>query len=288
MPARNRPFTRLQLSGGRSLGLGPKTLVMGVLNVTPDSFSDGGRFLDPGRAVAHGLALLAEGADLLDLGAESTRPGSAPVSIPVEWRRLEPVLRRLRAQTDRPISIDTTKAEVARRALDHGADLINDTSGLTEEPELADWVARAGAGLILMHRLGPPAVMQRAPRYRDLFGDIIRCLRRGLSRARRRGVRRTSLIADPGIGFGKTVRHNLELLANLQRLRVLNVPLLVGASRKSFIGKLTGQEVDQRLEGSLAAATAAALAGAAIVRVHDVAATVRALAVADAIRQHRR
>jgi dihydropteroate synthase len=260
---------------------------MGVVNVTPDSFSDGGRYLDPAAAVNHALALAAEGADILDLGGESTRPGSQPASVEVEWRRIEPVLRRLRTATSVPLSVDTTKSAVARRALDLGADLINDTSGLTEQPELAEAVARAGAALIVMHRRGRPATMQRAPRYRDLFGEISHFLRRALNLARRSGVRPTSLVADPGIGFGKTVRHNLELLANLQRLRSLGVPLMVGASRKTFIGKLTGMKVDQRLEGSLAAATAAALAGAAIVRVHDVGATVRALAVADAIRFYR-
>jgi dihydropteroate synthase len=277
----------LDLRRGRRLGLGRRTLVMGVVNVTPDSFSDGGRFLDPGAAVEHALALAGEGADLLDLGGESTRPGSMPVSSEVEWRRIGPVLRRLREATRVPISVDTTKASVARRALDFGADLINDTSGLSDATEIADLVAAAGAALIVMHRRGRPATMQRAPRYRDLFGEINGFLRRALALARRRGVRPTSLVADPGIGFGKTVRHNLELVAHLRRFRRLKVPLLIGASRKSFIGKLTGMEPERRLEGSLAAATAAALAGAAIVRVHDVGATVRALAVADAIKARR-
>jgi dihydropteroate synthase len=262
----------------------PRTLLMGIVNVTPDSFSDGGRFLDPEAAGRHALALAAAGADIVDLGAESTRPGSRTVSAAEERDRLGPVLEALLATPPCPISVDTTKPEVAEAALALGAHMVNDVSGLAAGPGLAEVCARYGAGLCLVHMRGTPATMQDAPRYDDLLGEIRGRLAAAVATAEAAGVAPASICVDPGIGFGKTVAHNLTLLKRLDALAPLGKPILVGPSRKSFIGALLGLPADERLEGTLAACVQATLAGAHILRVHDVAAVRRAVRVAEAIR----
>ncbi len=289
-----RPLPRpaaggLDLPGGRRLAWAPRPLVMGVLNITPDSFSDGGRYLDPARALAHAERMVAEGAELLDLGAESTRPGGGVYGagareLPVdeELDRLLPVLEPLRRATALPLSVDTRKATVARAALAAGADLINDVSALGD-PEMAAVVAAAACPLVLMHSRGKLASMQRNIRFRDVVAEVCQELARTVEAATAAGLARHRLLVDPGIGFGKAGRQNLLLLAHLDRLD-LGLPLVVGASRKSFLGQLSGAPAAERLPGSLAAAAWAACHGAAIVRVHDVAETRQFLGVWQAIR----
>ena len=259
---------------------------MGVLNVTPDSFSDGGRFVDPGDAVAHGLQLVAEGAALVDVGAESTRPGAASVSVDEELERVEPVLEGLRGVA---VSIDTSKAEVARRALEVGAVLVNDVTALRGDPAMAEVVASGDAFLCLMHMQGEPRTMQVAPHYDDVVGDVLAFLEERLAFAVERGIAEERICIDPGIGFGKTPDQNLELLRRLDELLVLGRPVLVGVSRKSTLGKVVGDPT--ATTGSVAASVAAAIAayarGASIVRAHDVRETVEALAVAVAVERGR-
>lgn len=268
---------------GRILETGGRTLVMGVLNVTPDSFSDGGRFLDPDVAVARGLTMLAEGADLLDVGGESSRPGAAPVDPAVESARVTPVIRALRAASGAPISVDTRRACVARAALDAGADIVNDISALGD-PEMADVVRRAGAGLVLMHMRGEPATMQDAPVYADVVAEVAEFLRARLDRAVAAGLVPEAVALDPGIGFGKTFEHNLTLMAGLPRLAAIGRPVLVGVSRKSVVGGLTGRGGGDRMAGSLGLAAYLALRGAAVLRVHDVKETCDIVRVADRMR----
>jgi dihydropteroate synthase len=256
---------------------GERPAVMGIVNVTPDSFSDGGRYLDPEMATAHGLALVAAGADVLDVGGESTRPGAEPVSEAEELRRVLPVVERLAAAAGIPVSIDTRKAAVAAAALDAGASIVNDVAA-GSDPGMFDVVARAGAGLVVMHMRGEPSTMQEAPHYDDLVAEVGDFLVERLERARAAGIDNGSLCADPGIGFGKTAAHNLALLARLSELvgRV-EVPVLVGPSRKSFIAKVLGDDVAARDDGTLATTVWSVDHGARIVRVHDVAVTVDAL-----------
>jgi dihydropteroate synthase len=288
MPA--RALYRLAC-GGRVLDLGRRTCVMGVLNVTPDSFSDGGRFFDPSAAVAQGERMAAAGADVIDVGGESTRPFSDPVPAEEEIRRVVPVVAELARRVDVPISIDTTKAEVARRALAAGAAMVNDISGLELDPDLARAAADFGALLVLMHMRGEPRTMQVDPRYDDLVGEIREHLSRAAERAERMGVERSRLVVDPGLGFGKTAAHNLELIRRLPEFAVLELPLLVGPSRKSFIRRLVKppdvKDIPADLPvvetGTQAAVAAAVIGGAHIVRVHDVAATVATVKVVDAI-----
>jgi dihydropteroate synthase len=288
MPA--RALYRLAC-GGRVLDLGRRTCVMGVLNVTPDSFSDGGRFFDPSAAVAQGERMAAAGADVIDVGGESTRPFSDPVPAEEEIRRVVPVVAELARRVDVPISIDTTKAEVARRALAAGAAMVNDISGLELDPDLARAAADFGALLVLMHMRGEPRTMQVDPRYDDLVGEIREHLSRAAERAQRMGVERSRLVVDPGLGFGKTAAHNLELIRRLPEFAVLELPLLVGPSRKSFIRRLVKppevKDIPADLPvvetGTQAAVAAAVIGGAHIVRVHDVAATVATVKVIDAI-----
>ena len=256
---------------------------MGILNVTPDSFYDGGRHATVVAAVAHGRALLAEGADLLDVGGESTRPGAEPISADEECRRVVPVVTALRAETDVPLSVDTTKAAVAAAALAAGADVVNDVSAGRDDPAMLSLVATEGAAIVLMHRQGTPATMQAAPTYGDVVAEVTAFLAERLAAARAAGIDGARVLVDPGLGFGKRLEHNLALLAHLDRLVALGVPVLVGASRKSFLGMVTGAAVEARLVPSVAAAVLAAVAGARAVRVHDVAATRQALAVADAV-----
>ncbi len=283
------PTWRLELPRGRVLELGWPPRVMGVLNLTPDSFSDGGRWLDPERAIDRGLEMIAEGADILDLGAESTRPGggvygrgATSVSATEQLARLLPVLERLRSETDLPISIDTRSGEVADTTLAAGADLINDVSAVSEE-RLARAVAATGCPLVLMHSRGDLATMQSEIHYEDLLAEVVADLGQAIARSLSLGVDRRQLIVDPGIGFGKTQAQNLELLANLDHLAGLDRPILVGASRKSFISKVIEAAPDHRLGGSLAALAWAAARHCALVRVHDVAASVQFLAVWQAI-----
>lgn len=264
--------------------MGPRPWVMGVVNVTPDSFSDGGRFLDPDRAVAHGRALVAEGADVLDVGGESTRPGADPVDAAAERARAEPVIRALAAAVAVPLSIDTAKASVAAAACAAGATIINDVTAGTGDPALLDVAADTGAALVLMHMQGTPRTMQRAPRYDDVVDDVRAFLEARAEAARHAGVRDAQLVVDPGLGFGKTLAHNLALCRRLPELAALGRPVLLGPSRKSFLGTLLDRPVGERLEGTLAACVAGVLAGAAMVRVHDVAPVVRAVRVAAAIR----
>ncbi|WP_242338041.1 dihydropteroate synthase [Anaeromyxobacter sp. SG66] len=269
---------------GARLFDGPGPYLMGIVNATPDSFSDGGRFLDPDLAVAHAFRLAEEGADLVDLGGESTRPGAPPVPANEELRRVVPVVAALRARGFAlPISVDTTKATVARAALEAGADLVNDVSGLAD-PALARVVAEAGVPVVLMHTRGTPADMQSRARYGDVAAEVRAELALVLRRAEAAGVDPEHTILDPGIGFAKTPEHNLELLARVGELRALGRPLLVGPSRKSFIGKAAGAPVEDRLPGTLAAVTAAVLAGVEWLRVHDVAPARQAARVAAAIR----
>jgi dihydropteroate synthase len=261
-----------------------RTVIMGILNVTPDSFYDGGRRPDPGRAVADGVALAEAGAEIIDVGGESTRPGARPVSAEEELERVLPVVRGLRSAGSTPISIDTYKAKVARLALEAGADIVNDISALRFDPEMAGLVARERVPLILMHMQGTPRTMQMEPRYDDVVGEVRDFLIAQVGRAAEAGIELENIIIDPGIGFGKTLQHNLTLLRHLSSFTSLGQPLLVGASRKTFIGKILNLDADDRLEGSLAVAVAAVMAGANIIRVHDVKETQRAIRVVDAIR----
>jgi dihydropteroate synthase len=270
--------------GKRVLHWGDRTLVMGVVNVTPDSFSDGGRFLDPEDAVSHGLRLAEEGAYVLDVGGESTRPGSETVPATEELDRVVPVIKRLAAEVDVPVSVDTRKAEVAAAALAAGAVAVNDvTAG--RDPEMFGVVQEAAAGLVLMHMLGEPKTMQREPRYDDVVGDIHGFLAERLEAAVHAGIDRDRLAVDPGLGFGKTYEHNLRLMREIDAFFDLGVPVVVGPSRKSFIGTALGDlPVDQRLEGTAGAVAYVAARGAHVIRVHDVEPMVRLLRVVDAIR----
>jgi dihydropteroate synthase len=254
---------------GQRLGL-DRPLLMGIVNVTPDSFFDGGQFDDPQRAVAHAVRLVEEGADLLDLGAESTRPGAVPVSEQEERRRLIPVVTAVAKAVSVPISVDTSKAEVARAALDAGAVMINDVTALRGDRAMVDVVAETGAGLVLMHMQGTPETMQRAPHYDDVVGEVARFLAERARFAMDHGVPQDRIVLDPGIGFGKTLYHNLDLLANLHTFVQLGFPLLVGPSRKGFIGQLTQQSVEARAWGTAGVVALAVQQGANMLRVHDV------------------
>jgi dihydropteroate synthase len=258
-----------------------RPLVMGVVNITPDSFSDGGRFLDPRQAVAHAHRLIEEGADILDLGGESTRPGAQPVSVEEELGRVLPVIRALR-DAPVPIAVDTLKPEVMRAAIAEGASIVNDINALRSAGAL-EAVAASQAGVCLMHMKGEPRTMQAAPHYDDVVGEVQAFLRDRVQAAMAAGIECARIAIDPGFGFGKTVEHNLELLRRLSELAELGVPVLVGLSRKSTLGAITGRPAVDRLAASLAAALLAVQRGARIVRVHDVAATHDALAVLAAI-----
>jgi dihydropteroate synthase len=264
----------------RELKLGERTLIMGVLNVTPDSFSDGGRFLDPDRAFARAIEIEEQGADIIDVGAESTRPGATPVSAAEEIRRLIPVLKRLRGKLAVPISVDTYKAEVAELAMAHGAEIINDPTGLTFEPHLAKVAVQHDAGLVVNHMRGRPETWAKLPPLRDVMGTIERELEATVNRARHAGVDRTRIVIDPGIGFGKRKEQNSEILARLGKLARLELPVLVGPSRKSF---LTQQTEEQTRFATAAAVTVSVLAGAHIVRVHDIAEMRAAVEIADEV-----
>ena len=268
---------------GKALTLGDRTHVMGILNVTPDSFSDGGCYLDVQRAIAHTQLMVDEGATLVDVGGESSRPGASPVSVDEELARVLPVIRAIVDSVDVLISVDTYKAEVARQALEAGAHLINDITALRADAAMASVVARMKAGLILMHIKGTPRTMQQAPHYDDVVSEVRASLQESVRIAEEQGVAAERIIIDPGIGFGKTAEHNLELLKRLAEFRSLNKPLLIGTSRKSFIGTVLGLPVNARVEGTAATVCWAIAHGADIVRVHDVKANVRAALMTDAL-----
>jgi dihydropteroate synthase len=256
---------------------------MGIVNVTPDSFSDGGRYLETSSAIAHGLDLACEGAAILDVGGESTRPGAEAVPSDEECRRVIPVVEGLvAAAVNARISVDTSKTEVAERALAAGATIVNDVTALREAPRIAELVAQTGADLCLMHMVGTPRTMQQDPHYEDVVSEVKRFLEERMAFAISQGVAEEQILLDPGLGFGKTVAHNLELIRRLPELAALGRPVLVGASRKSFLGRITGREVDDRLAATIAANVLAYERGATIFRVHDVAPLLDALAVAAA------
>lgn len=284
------------IAGGRRIPIGERTLVMGVLNVTPDSFSDGGEFFSLESALAHAEQMIAEGADIIDIGGESTRPGGAAiVSAEEELQRVLPVIEQLAKRSDVPISVDTTKALVARAALDAGAAIVNDVSALRFDVHLADEVAKSGAGLVLMHSRGSPGAMHRLPPVTDIIEEVTSSLSSSVAMAEQRGVKPGSIVIDPGIGFGKSQEQNIELIAKLDQIVAAfpDFPLLIGTSRKSFLGRLLADDngnpapSDARLQGTMAAVTAAILCGAHIVRVHDVKAAVETVHVAEAIRDAR-
>ena len=268
----------------RELLLGEKTLVMGVLNVTPDSFSDGNRYYDRQRAVDRGLQMAEQGADIIDIGGESTRPGAQKVSLKEELARVIPVVEQLAAKLAIPLSVDTTKAEVAQKALAAGAEIINDISALAGDRKMASVIRKASAAVVLMHMRGTPADMQQGDlRYEDLTGEIIAFLSGAVQKALAAGISRERLVVDPGIGFGKTYEDNCTILNKLREFRTLGLPLLVGTSRKAFIGSVTGDAADQRMEGTAATVAAAVMNGCHIVRVHDVAAMKKVADMTDAI-----
>ena len=271
-----------QLRCGERTLLLERPLVMGVVNLTPDSFSDGGRYLEPAQALERALTLDAEGAAILDLGGESTRPGAAPVTEQEEIRRVLPVLERLRPRTRAILSIDTSKPEVMRAAAAAGVDLINDVYAL-RAPGALEAAAASGCAVCLMHMQGEPRTMQHAPHYDDVVGEVRAFLAERVSACRAAGIADARIVLDPGFGFGKTLEHNLTLLRRLAALRIEGLPLLAGLSRKSLIGTLTGKPSEARVHGSVAAALIAAQNGARILRVHDVAATVDALKVLTAV-----
>jgi dihydropteroate synthase len=282
-----RKIFHLKLRCGK-LTLGKRTLVMGVLNVTPDSFSDGGKFFDAQRAVQHALAIESDGADIVDVGAESTRPGSEEISAAEELSRLLPVLEGLRGKLKIPISVDTQKATVAEMALDAGAEIVNDISGLRTDPELARVATRHGAALILMHMRGTPRTMQRGPFARDVTRDVVNGLRQSITTAKKWGVPRSQIVIDPGIGFGKNYAQNYELLAKLPDLAKLGYPLMVGTSRKGFLGATLAKNgkpapAEERIWGTAATVAASILNGAHLVRVHDVAEMKQIALVTDAL-----
>jgi dihydropteroate synthase len=267
-----------QLPSG-TLTIADRPLVMGIVNVTPDSFSDGGRFATADKAIAHGLELARQGADLLDIGGESTRPGATPVNLQEELRRVLPVVRALARKCTVPISVDTSKAEVARRCLEAGAQIVNDVTALGDA-DMPALVQDFGAGVILMHMQGTPATMQQAPHYDNVVGELLRFFRQCFKRCDRAGIARQCIAIDPGIGFGKTLEHNLEILARLADFRRLQRPLCLGVSRKRFISTILDRTAEDRLAGSLATVSYAIAQGAVqIARVHDVRATVEAVTV---------
>jgi len=278
-----RPVYHLRLRS-RDWTLGQRTFLMGIVNVTPDSFSDGGQWATRDAAVAHAMALVEAGADILDIGGESTRPFSDPVSRDEELRRVLPVIEEVRSRTDIPISIDTTKAEVAYRALRAGADILNDVSALRFDPEMGAVAAETRVPVILMHMLGTPKTMQESPRYAALLSEIIRFLEERIEAAVAAGIDRSQILVDPGIGFGKTVTHNLRLIRDLDALAVLERPIVLGASRKRFIGTILDAPVHNREWGTAIANAFGIAAGAHIVRVHDVTVHRQAAVMADALR----
>lgn len=288
LPVRHSPPIRRRLScaHGRHVVFGSQPLIMGILNVTPDSFSDGGRYVTTEAACERGLQMAAEGADVIDIGGESTRPRAQAVSLAEELRRVLPVIRQLARQVRVPISVDTSKADVAERALDAGACLVNDVTALRGDGRMGTVVARSRAAVILMHMRGTPQTMQRQPRYHDVVQQVLAFLRQAAAQALAWGIARERLCLDPGLGFGKTARHNLQLLGALDRLMALGFPVVIGPSRKSFIGTVLQVDIPDRLAGTLACVAHAAADGVHMVRVHDVQATRQFLSMLEAIHPH--
>ena len=273
---------------GRDFLLGQRTWITGILNVTPDSFSDGGLYLDKNKAVKRGLELAEEGADIIDIGGESTRPGSNSISTVEELKRIIPVLSDLREKTDALISVDTTKSEVARAALDHGADIINDISALRFDPQMTPFAVNRDVPVVLMHMKGTPKTMQANPSYEDLLAEVKSFFKERLETAKTLGIKREKIIIDPGIGFGKRHNDNLLLIKNLQALEEFERPIMIGISRKSFIGKILNLPVLERIEGTIASAVLSIIHGAHILRVHDITPIKRAVLVAEAIMEENR
>lgn len=272
--------------GGRVLPLADRVHIMGVLNVTPDSFSDGGRYVDPDAAVAHALSMVEQGADVLDIGAESSQPGAVPIDEEEERRRLISVVRAVCRRTTVPVSVDTTKASIAQEALDVGAALINDISALRFDARMGDVVAKSGAGLILMHMQGTPQTMQRAAQYTEVVEEVRQFLKARLEAAREAGIQAERILLDPGIGFGKNCQHNVVLLDRLDAFHTLGRPLVIGVSRKAFIGKILGRPVGERLMGTAGAVAVAVMKGARMVRVHDVAPIRDVVKMVESIHNH--
>ena len=269
---------------GSSLPIAERTHVMGILNVTPDSFSDGGSWTDTEIAIKHALTMIDEGADIIDVGGESTRPGADPVDAEIEIARVVPVIEGISATSDIPISIDTSKSEVARAAIEAGAAIVNDVTALGADVNMAEVVASSDVGLVLMHMLGEPRTMQSDPRYDDVVAEVGDFLSERSELATKAGIPPDRIVVDPGIGFGKTLDHNLELLRSIDQIRTrVGLPVLLGPSRKSFIGAVLDLEVDQRLEGTAAVIALAVSAGVEIVRVHDVTEMVRVVRMTEAV-----
>lgn len=279
---KNTKETKFKFSK-KLLDLSSRTHLMGVLNVTPDSFSDGGKFLKVEDAVRRGIKIAEEGADIIDVGGESTRPGSGPATIEEELSRVIPVIETLSKKIDIPISIDTYKSEVAKKALDAGAEMINDISALRFDPKMKEVAAEYQVPIVLMHIKGTPKNMQENPYYEDVVKEITEYLKESIQMAKNGGIQEENIIIDPGIGFGKRLEDNLNILKNLEKFSILNCPILVGPSRKSFIGKILDLPVEERLDGSLAALAVAIMNGANIVRVHDVKESRRVAGLVDAI-----
>ncbi len=267
----------------KKLDLSARTHIMGVLNVTPDSFSDGGRFFKLEDAVSQGMKMIGERADMIDVGGESTRPGSDPLPTEEELSRVIPVIEALSKKTDVPVSIDTYKAEVARRGLDAGAQMINDISALRFDPKMKEVASKYKVPIVLMHIKGTPKDMQKDPSYEDVIAEITEYLRQSIKIAQEAGIDRGKIIIDPGIGFGKKLQDNLNILKNLRKFSILGCPVLIGCSRKSFIGKILDAPMEERLEGGLAALAVSVMNGANIVRVHDVKESKRAVSLIDAV-----
>ena len=274
--------------GRRILNLNKRPYIMGILNVTPDSFSDGGHYLTINSSVECARRMAEEGADIIDIGGESSRPGAEPVPLEVELERVIPVIKKLSDKIDILISIDTYKAKVAKEALKAGASIINDISGLRFDPMMAKIAAEAGCPVIIMHMKGTPRDMQRRPAYKDVVKEITAFFKERIAFAVKNGIKRNKIIIDPGIGFGKTVRHNLEIIKRLKEFRKLGVPILIGPSRKSFIGRILNEPVDKRLEGTAAVVAIGIANGANIVRVHDVKAMADVAKITDAINKSKR
>jgi len=269
----------------RDITLGDRTLIMGIVNSTPDSFSDGGRYLSTDQAIAHALRLVDEGADILDFGGESSRPGALPVSPEEELARVVPVIEAVAGQVETPLSVDTTKAAVARAAIDAGAEIVNDISSMSFDEQMPAVIAGTGAAIVLMHMRGTPVDMQAGDlTYASLWGEVLRFLAERVAAAQREGIWERRIVVDPGLGFGKSFEDNFKILRDLHECRVLGLPVLVGPSRKAFIGRITGGAPAERSEGTAAAVTAAIMNGADIVRVHDVGTMKKVAAIADAIR----
>ena len=278
-----RKVFTLEFPDGRTIELGKRTAIIGVLNITPDSFSDGGQNFEPDRAIDRALELESEGADILEVGGESTRPGATRLPVLEELERVMPVLRGLAGRLSIPIAIDTYKSEVAAAAVEQGVVIVNDVSALRFDPALADVAARTGAILVLMHMRGEPGNMQKIEPSADIFAEIETDLAQAIRMAESRGVKRSQIIVDPGIGFGKTLEQNLAIINHLDRFESFGLPLMIGTSRKSFIGKLTGREAGDRLFGTAASVAAAIIRGANIVRVHDVSQILDVVRVTDAL-----